>query len=351
MTESGGYVIPADYDGDGDLDLFVAGRVVPREYPKAPKSTILRNDSQNGQPKFTDVTSQIAPMLNSLGMVTKAKWVDLDNDKALDLMLIGEWMPITYLKNRNGKFVNRTEDVQLANTQGWWFGMVDADFDGDGDTDFLMGNLGYNYKYKAKKGEPFSLYTYDYDGNNKEDLVLSYYNKGEQYPVRGRECSSQQIPAIKKKFKDYNSFAEANLVEIYSKEHIEKATQYQVEDFGSAYVEQLGNGTFELKRLDLFAQLSSINDFVTDDFNGDGNLDVLAAGNLYGSEVETPRNDASYGMVFLGDGKGGFDILKPYEYGIHISGEVKSIKPYGWLVEQRAIFWQKMMTIYSYFNR
>jgi hypothetical protein len=170
------------------------------------------------------------------------------------------------------------------------------------------------------------LYTYDYDGNNKEDLVLSYYNKGVQYPVRGRECSSQQIPAIKKKFKDYNSFAKADLLEVYSKEHIEKATQYQVEDFGSAYMEHLNDGTFKLQRLDLFAQLSSINDFATGDFNGDGNLDVLAAGNLYGSEVETPRNDASYGMVFLGDGKGGFNILKPYESGVHISGEVKSIK-------------------------
>nr|WP_262916799.1 VCBS repeat-containing protein [Aestuariivivens insulae] len=325
MTESGGYVTSADYDGDGDLDLFVAGRVVPREYPKAPRSTILRNDSKNGKIKFTDVTNIIAPVLDSLGMVTKAKWIDIDKDDALDLLLIGEWMPITFLMNTDGKFVDNKQEVNLDKTQGWWYGMVNGDFDGDGDMDFIMGNLGYNYKYKAKKGEPFSLYAYDYDGNNKEDLVLSYYNNGVQYPVRGRECSSQQIPAIKKKFKDYNSFAEANLIEVYSKEHIEKATQYQVEDFGSAYMENLSDGTFKLKRLGLLAQLSSMNDFETGDFNGDGILDVLAAGNLYGSEVETPRNDASYGIVLLGKGNGDFEILMPYEIGIHISGEVKSI--------------------------
>lgn len=325
ITESGGYVTSADYDNDGDEDLLITGRIVPRNYPKAPRSVILRNDSYDGKVKFTDVTSEIAPILDSLGMVTKAKWIDLDKDNALDLILIGEWMSITYLKNYNGKFVDQTEQAQLANTQGWWYGMVHSDFDSDGDTDFIMGNLGYNYKYKAKKGEPFSLYTYDYDGNNNEDLVLSYYNDGEQYPVRGRECSSQQIPAIKKKFKDYNSFAEANLVEIYSKEHIEKSTQYYVEDFGSAYVENLGDGTFRLSRLGLLGQLSSINDFATGDFNNDGNLDILAAGNLYGSEVETPRNDASYGLLFLGDGKGDFKTLMPYESGIHISGEVKSI--------------------------
>lgn len=325
MTESGGYVTSSDYDGDGDLDLFVAGRIVPRNYPKAPKSTILRNDSDKGQLKFTDVTAQVAPDLEQLGMVTKAKWTDIDKDNALDLVLIGEWMPITFLYNDNGKYVNRTEEANLSHSQGWWYGMMDSDFDGDGDVDFIMGNLGYNYKYQAKQGEPFSLYMYDYDGNNKEDLVLSYYNKGTQYPVRGRECSSQQIPAIKKKFKDYNSFAEANLTEIYSQEHLEKATKYSVEDFGSAYVENLGNGTFKLKRLGLLAQLSSINDFETDDFNGDGIIDVFAVGNLYGSEVETPRNDASYGIVLLGKGNGDFEILMPYEIGIHISGEVKSI--------------------------
>ncbi len=325
LLESGGYITSADYDNDGDMDLLVTGRIVPRNYPKAPKSVILRNDSSDTIVKFTDVTSEIAPILDSLGMVTKAQWIDLDNDDALDLILMGEWMSITYLKNSNGKFADKTEEAQLAGTEGWWYGMGNGDFDGDGDIDFIAGNLGYNYKYKAKKGEPFTLYTYDYDGNKNDDLVLSYYQDGEQYPVRGRECSSQQIPGIKEKFKDYNSFAEAKLVQIYSKEHLEKSTRYTVEDFGSAYVENLGDGTFRLRRLDLFAQLSSLNDFVTGDFNNDGNLDVLAAGNLYGSEVETPRNDAGYGALLLGDGKGGFKTLKPYESGLYLTGEVKSI--------------------------
>lgn len=325
LTESGGYVTSADYDDDGDEDLFVAGRVVPRNYPQAPKSSILRNDSKDGTINFTDVTSDIAPVLDSIGMVTKAKWIDMDKDMALDLVLIGEWMPITYLKNINGKFVDKTKESELGNTQGWWYGLAESDFDNDGDSDFIVGNLGLNYKYKAKKNEPFTLYNYDYDNNNKKDLVLSYYQDGEQYPVRGRECSSQQIPAIKVKFQDYESFANASLVQIYSAEHLEKSTKYSVEDFGSAYVKNLGNGTFEIQRLDISAQLSSLNDFVTGDFNYDGNLDVLAAGNLYGSEVETPRNDAGYGLVLLGDGKGGFKTVLPHDTGIHISGEVKAI--------------------------
>lgn len=324
MYTSGSCVVPADYDNDGDLDLFVGGRVVPRNYPMPPKSYILKNESSSTEVKFLDVTAEIAPELLEIGMVTQAEWLDVDNDNNLDLILIGEWMGLTYFKNNNGEFIDKSDSCGFSDTEGWWFGMISEDFDKDGDQDFIMGNLGLNYKYQAKEDAPFSLYAFDYDNNNKNDLVLSYYQDGVQYPVRGRECSSQQIPAIKAKFKDYHSFASANLEEIYSSEHLQKSAHYQVKSFASCYVENLGNGRFELKPLDNLAQISSINALVTGDFNHDGNLDVVFGGNLYGSEVETPRNDASFGGVMIGDGTGGFKSEMPYQCGLMIIGEVKA---------------------------
>ncbi|MBJ6367464.1 VCBS repeat-containing protein [Snuella sedimenti] len=326
MTESGSTVVASDYDNDGDLDLFVGGRITPRNYPTAPKSYILKNESTSNEVKFVDVTETVAPDLLNLGMVTQAEWLDMDGDSHKDLIIIGEWMGITYLKNENGRFINKSDAAGFSDTTGWWFGMQSYDFDNDGDQDFIMGNLGKNYKYKAKPDSPFSLYTYDYDNNGKKDIVLSYISKGVQVPVRGRECSSQQIPAIKVKFKDYHSFATASLQDIYSTEHLEKSTHYQVKSFASCYVENLGNGQFKLKPLDNLAQLAAINTMVVDDIDQDGHSDVVYAGNLYGSEVETPRGDASYGGLLLGDGKGGFKSQMPYESGLMIKGEVKAAK-------------------------
>ncbi len=326
MTESGATVAAADYDNDGDIDLFVGGRVTPRNYPAAPKSTILRNDSDGKQMKFVDVTKTVAPDLTNLGMVTQAQWIDVDGDLHKDLMLVGEWMGITYLKNEEGNFIDKSDAVGFEDTMGWWYGLTSADLDADGDIDFIAGNLGKNYKYQAKKEAPFSLYTYDYDGNGKKDIVLSKIEKGTQVPVRGRECSSQQIPAIKVKFKDYHSFATASLEQIYSKEHLAKSTHYEVKDFASVYIENLGNGQFTLKPLDNFAQIAPINTMLVHDLNTDGKPDVIYAGNLYGSEVETPRGDASFGGVLMNDEKGVFHSKMPYESGLMLTGEVKVIK-------------------------
>jgi hypothetical protein len=326
LSGSGSIVKTADYDNDGDMDLFIGGRVSPRAYPNPPKSYILKNESNSASIKFVDVTRDIAPSLMDLGMVTQARWFDVDGDSFRDLIIIGEWMGITYLKNDQGKFVDQSETTGVGESTGWWFGMVQDDFNKDGRDDFIVGNLGRNYKYQASEESPFSLYTYDYDNNEQQDLVLSYVDKekGINVPVRGRECSSQQIPAIKAKFKDYHSFATASLEEIYTTEHLEKSTHYEVRSFAHAYMENTGDGRFKLIPLDNFTQLASINTMVTLDANKDGNLDVVYAGNLYGSEVETPRSDASYGGLLLGDGKGGFISQMPYESGLYIKGEVKS---------------------------
>ena len=325
VLTSGSRVKPADYDGDGDLDLFVGGRLSPRSYPLPTKSHILRNDSESGNLLFTDVTSQVAPDLEAAGMVTDAVWVDYDQDQQLDLVIVGEWMPITVLRNRSGKFKNMTEEYGLTHTSGWWYSITAGDFDEDGDMDLVAGNLGLNYKYQASLNESFDVYAYDYDKNGNLDIVLGYYQDGVQYPVRGRQCSSQQIPVISVKFEDYNSFAEATLTDIYSEQDLQASVHYQAFNFASSYIQNNGNGQFTLRNLPPEVQLSSINSIVPADFNGDGNLDMLVAGNLYGAEVETTRNDAGYGSLLLGDGKGNFRAVPQTESGFHLPHDTKEL--------------------------
>jgi len=324
MLTSGSNVIAEDFDKDGDLDLFVGGRLVPGNYPLPANSYLLENVSVNGNPEFVDVTSKAAPDFKELGMVTSASWSDIDNDGWEDLIIVGEWMPITVFKNNEGVFKNISNDMNIKNATGWWFSIKEGDFDNDGDIDFIVGNLGENYKYKATETETFDIYLNDFDKNETNDIVLSYYNDGEQFPVRGRSCSSGQIPAIKSKFKDYEAFSTATLVDVYTEKELENSLHYQVKSFASIYLENKG-GQLISHELPVLAQLSCINQILVKDFDNDSNLDIVVAGNLYSSEVETPRNDASIGVYLKGDGNGSFEAKAPYESGIRIDGDLKDL--------------------------
>ncbi len=302
MLTSGGVVSAADFDADGDMDLFVGGRVIPGQYPKAPRSYLLQNNGGI----FTDVTKEIAPDLVSPGLITTALWTDINKDGAKDLMVAGEWTAISVFQNTNNTFKNVTGELGLQDSQGWWYGLAAGDFDGDGDEDYVVGNLGQNYKYQASPETSFDLFYDDFDGNNTGDIVLSYEEDGKKVPLRGRECSSQQMPFIKEKFGTYDAFAKAELKDIFGEEKLKKALHLQAKTFASVYLQNNGKEGWKMVSLPRIAQISSVNDFIVKDFNKDGNLDVVLAGNLYGSEVETPRNDAGNGLVLFGDGKGKF---------------------------------------------
>jgi enediyne biosynthesis protein E4 len=321
---SGSVAVPGDYDGDGDMDLFVGGRQVPGKYPQATTSSLLRNDSQSGSIKFTDVTDSVLPELKNIGMVTDASWTDIDGDKILDLIIIGEWMPITVFKNNQGQFKNSTESAGLKDQVGWWNAIHAADFDKDGDQDFVVGNLGLNYKYKATQKEPFEIYMTDFDDSGSLDIVLGYHNEGTLFPLRGRQCSSDQMPFIKNKFPTYDAFGSATLAEVYEPNKLAESVHYKATTFANSYLENLGNGKFNVRELPTLAQITSINTIISQDFNGDGNLDLVIGGNMYGSEVETPRNDAGYGLLLKGDGKGNFMPVPAIQSGLMIKGEVKN---------------------------
>ena len=313
-------------DGDGDLDVFVGGKMIPGKYPLPATSYILKNESANGQVKFVDVTRDIAPFLSDFGMVSDAEWIDLNEDEKLDLVIVGEWMQIKIVRNTGNKFIDITRESGLENQTGWWFSIASADFDQDGDLDFIVGNLGLNYKYKATLKEPFEVFANDFDNNGTLDIVLGYHENGAIYPLRGRECTTRQMPFINKKFPNYNAYGVADMSAVFGSDVLEKAIHYKASTFATSYIENLGDFKFNVHKIDGIAQLSSVNSILIDDFNGDGNLDALLSGNLYQSEVETTRNDASYGVFLEGDGHGNFLSCFPYESGLYVKGDVKNAR-------------------------
>ena len=322
---SGLDVTASDFDHDGDLDLFIGGRLTPKQYPYPADSYILENISTSSGIKFKDATERVLPDLASLGLVTASSWIDFDNDGWEDLVIVGEWMPIKFFQNKNGIFKEVSDELLPIKSSGWWFDIQKGDFDNDGDQDLIVGNLGKNYKYQASVSNPFEIYLNDFDQNEIPDIVLSYKEGDTEFPLRGRQCSSQQMPAIKSKFEDYNSFASASLNQIYTTKLLDEALNYAITSFESVYLENNG-GSFSLKPLPPLAQISSINKFVVNDFDKDGNLDVVLAGNLYNSEVETPRNDASFGLFLQGNGAGGFIAKTMTDTGLSIVGDVRDME-------------------------
>ncbi len=322
-TASGSTIKAVDFDADGDLDLFVGTRHLPHNYPLSQGSFIYENVDGH----FKDVTENIAPELAKTGMVTDAVWVDINNDTKLDLVMVGEWMePWVMLQDSKGKFSRKSNDeLGLSNMSGWWFSIEKGDIDGDGDMDLILGNLGNNYKYQATAEHPFKVFAKDFNSSGSMDIVLSYPQDGNYYPVRGKQCSSEQLPELKKKYKDYNSFAKADVKTIYSELGLTNALELSASTF-SSYILQNDKGHFKKLKLPNYAQISSINDILIDDFDGDGTKELLLAGNLYVSEVETTRNDASYGCIITFDKNiENMKALKLSQSGLFIKGDCKKV--------------------------
>lgn len=320
-TTSGSCVKSIDFDRDGDMDLFVGGRHVPHQYPFPAKSYLLENKSAKGIVKFEDVTSEIAPDLLNAGMVTSAFCGDIDNDGWTDLVIVGEWMPVCWYRNVNGRFLKTI----FEGTRGWWFSVDGADFDKDGDIDLVAGNLGLNFRYQAGIERTFDVYAGDFDNDGNSDIVLSYFQGKKQYPLRGRECFVEQNPAIAIKFPSYKAFAEATVSDIYTRKALRDSLHLQSELFASCYLENTGNGEFEIHQMPNEAQLSSINDMIIEDFDSDGHPDILAAGNLFDVEVVTPRNDGGVGVFLKGKGSGDFELIPARESGFFVPDNTKAL--------------------------
>ena len=320
INTSGSSVIAADYDHDGDLDLFVGGRVSPGEYPLAPQSFLLRNDSKNGGCVFTNVTKQSGISPATLGMVTSALWTDFDNDGWQDLVVVGEFMPVTFIKNENGK--KFSAPFIIDHSQGWWNSIVAGDFDNDGDIDYVAGNLGLNGPYKASEKEPVCIYAKDYDHNGRIDPIMCHYQDGKEYIVHTRDDLNKQITPMRARFKDYTSYATANFQQAFTPGEISDAYVVRAETFASAYIENLGKGKFVLHSLPLQAQFAPIYGMVCKDLNNDGNLDVLCIGNSYATEVQTGHYDAQASVLLIGNGKGNFTINRKE---INAIGDNKSL--------------------------
>jgi hypothetical protein len=304
--------------------------VDPWHYPRAVSSFIYRNDSRDGHVKFTDVTAEVAPDLQKIGMVCDGIWTDIDNDGWPDLVLAGEWMPFTVLHNDHGVFRNMTAGTGVSQEKGWWNSIVAGDFDNDGDIDYIVGNLGLNSFYRASGQYPVRVYGKDFDNNGIYDMITSLYlpdSTGEkhEYPAMSRDDLLRQMTVMRKRFPTYRDYATATMEKVLTPEQRQGAVVLDAEEFRSCLFRNDGGGKFTMIPLPSQAQFSLLNGMVAGDFDGDGNLDLIASGNDYGTEPTTGRYDALNGLYLKGDGKGGFMPMTILQSGIFIPGDGKAL--------------------------
>jgi hypothetical protein len=317
---SGSCVVGCDYDKDGDIDLFIGGRVVPGNYPLTPKSYLLKN---NGG-KFSDVSALELPQQGRIGMVTSALWTDYDNDGWTDLMLAGEFMPIIFIKNKNGK-LQYNSPLIIEHSSGWWNSITAGDFDEDGDIDYIIGNLGLNTRFKASATEPLCIYAKDFDKDGRIDPVMCYYVQGRNHIYPSRDEMIKQIADMRLRFPTYKDFALASFEKTFTKRELSDAMVVKSECFESSYLENKGNRRFERKALPIECQFAPVFGMITGDYNQDGHLDILMTGNSYSTEVSTGNYDAMSGLLLKGNGKGNFEPLNSNRTGFRADGDSKGM--------------------------
>lgn len=313
MPTSSAAVRAADFDGDGRPDLFVGGRLAPRDYPSPARSHLLRNV---GGGRFADVTDVRLPELATpAGMITDAAWLDFDGDGRLDLVTVGEWMPIRFFRNEGPRFREVTGSTGLPSMRGWWFSLATGDFDLDGRPDLIAGNLGLNFSYVTSAKNRFGVYAADFTGNRTTGIVLTQRVNGREYPVSGLAPLGRELYTLALRFPTYGTFADASIRELFSSTQLERAVRREVDTFASVVLRNAGGGRFRQTPLPNLAQISPLRSILVHDVDGDGHLDLLVAGNLYDTEPNTPRADAGNGLWLRGDGTGRFDPVSPVASG------------------------------------
>lgn len=320
---SGGVVKAHDIDGNGQLDLFIGGRLTPGRYPETPDSHLLKNN--NGI--FTDATKEWSENLVNIGLVTDAAFADLDKDGVNELIITGEWMPVSVFKFQNGKYRKTTENFGLANKTGWWYSLTVEDLNGDGFPDIIAGNLGLNSILKAKPGEPVTIYYKDFDNNGSLDAILCHFDKGVSYPLLNRDRLLMQMIMLRKRFTRYDPYARATIHDIFTPEELNDANKLEVNDFSHTVFINNSGKSFSSKALPDYSQISVIQSINVKDLNNDNNLDLIVGGNFFATDTEFGRYDASIGAILLGDGKGNFEVVPPLESGFLASGNVRHIVP------------------------
>jgi hypothetical protein len=317
---SKGCVKAADINGDGYADLFIGGRLIPGKYPATPPSKILLND---GKGNFTDVTKTMAPFLDTLGMVTDAAWIDVNNDKKKDLVVVGEWMPIKVFINKGNSFTDASSEYIHFPNNGWWNKITVADMDNDGDDDLVIGNSGLNTQFRVNDREPMTLVYKDFDNNGSIDPVLCYYINGTSYPAFSRDDLAEQLPFINKKFLSYSNYSTATIYDIFTPEQLTGSHTLKADLMETVYLENKGNG-FVLHHLPEQAQYSPVYGIIATDINGDGKKDLLLTGNNTWTRIKFGRYSANHGVMLTGDGKGGFHYVPQGKSGLKVNGNVRS---------------------------
>ncbi|MEK6476525.1 VCBS repeat-containing protein [Catalinimonas sp. 4WD22] len=321
MLSSGGSIAVADLENDGDLDLFVGGRLVPGRYPLAPQSYLLEND---GLGKFTNITDTFSPALSEKGMITAAHFDDLNADGFKDLIVVGEWMPISVFYNEGGKTLQAAELPSLAKTSGWWNTLYAGDFDQDGDTDFIAGNFGKNNLYHVKAAQPARLVYKDFDGNGSIDPIFTHYLQGEEVFAYSKDELLGQIISLKKKFYDYKTFSQTAPKDFFPQEQLNGADTLYAHMLESVYL-QNEEGSFKIVPLPAEAQFSPIYAITSLAVNDDKYPDLILGGNQSLVRVSTGRYDANYGLVLANQDGNSFETVDPAKTGIKLRGDVRSI--------------------------